>query len=99
MEWVVCLFIITEILFEYIDPDEVGEDISLPEVELWKPRNLFVCVSEECEDGERGEREGEGTQALSLSSGTHRIQNSLAEHAGRLPVVELREPRNMCVCV
>jgi hypothetical protein len=36
---------------------------------------------------ERGEREGEGTQALSLSSGTHRIQNSLAEHAGRLPVV------------
>ena len=56
-------------------------------------------MSEEREDGERGEREGEGTQALSLSSGTHRIQNSLAEHAGRLTVVELREPRNLCVCV
>ena len=87
------------ILFEYIDPAEVGADISLAEVELRKPRNLFVCVSEEREDGEREEREGEGTQSLSLSSGTHRIHNSLAEHAGRLLVVELREPRNLCVCV
>ena len=49
-----------------------------------KPRNLFVCVSEEREDEERGEREGEDTQALSLSSGTHRIHNSLVEHAGRI---------------
>ena len=57
----------------------------------------MVCVSEERKDGEWGEREGEGTQALSLSSGTHRIQNSLAEHAGRLPVVELREPRNLSI--
>ena len=68
------------ILFEYIDPTEVGADINLTmsaEVELRKPRNLFVCVREEPEDGERGEREGEGTQALSLSSGTHRIQNSI----------------------
>ena len=40
-----------------------------------KPRNLFVCESEECEDGERGEREGEVTEALSLSSGTQRIHN------------------------
>ncbi len=56
-------------------------------------------MSEEREDGERGEREGEGTQALSLSSGTHRIQNSLAENAGRMPGVELREPRNLWVCV
>ena len=55
-------------------------------------------MSKEREDGERGEREGEGKQALSLWSGTHRIHNSLAEHAGRLPVVELREPRNLCVC-
>ena len=54
---------------------------------------------EDREDGERGEREGEVTQALSLSSGIHRIQNSLAEHTGRLPGVELREPRNLCVCV
>ena len=46
-----------------------------------------------------GEREGEGSQGLSLSSGTHRIHNSLAEHADRLPGVELREPRNLCVCV
>ena len=87
------------ILFEYIDPSEVGSDISLAEVELRKPRNQFVCVNEECEDEERGEREGEDTQTLSLSSGTHRIQNSLAENAGRLPGVELREPRNLCVCV
>ncbi len=42
-------------------------DSILAEVEWWKPRNLFVCVSEEREDGERGEREGQGTQALSLS--------------------------------
>ena len=56
-------------------------------------------MSEEREGGEWGEREGEGTQTLSLSSGTHRIHNSLAEHAGRLPVVELQEPRNLCVCV
>ncbi len=46
-------------------------------------------MSKEREDGERGEREGEGTQTLSLSSGTHRIHNSLTEHAGTLPVVEL----------
>ena len=65
----------------YIDPTEVGADINLPEVEFRKPRNLFVCVNEEREDGERGEREGEDTQTLSLSSGTHRIHNSLSEHA------------------
>ncbi len=46
-------------------------------------------MSDEREDGDRGEREGEDTQALSLSSGTHRIQNSLAENAGRIPGVEL----------
>ncbi len=56
-------------------------------------------MSEEREDREQGEREGEGTQGLSLSSGTHRIHNSLTEHAGRMPVVELREPRNLCACV
>ena len=44
---------------------------------------------EEREDGERGEREGEDTQVLSLSSGTHRIQNSLTEDTDRLTVVEL----------
>ena len=49
------------ILFEYIDPTEVRSDNSLVEVEWRKPRNLFVCVSEELEDGERGEGEGEGT--------------------------------------
>ena len=49
---------VSYILFEYIDPTEVGSDTSLAEVELWKPKNLFVCVSEESEDGERGEREG-----------------------------------------
>ena len=56
-------------------------------------------MSEEREDGERGEREGEGTQTLSLSSGTHRIHNSLTEDAVRIPGFELREPRNQCVCV
>ncbi len=66
---------------------------------MWKPRNLFVNVSEECEDREQGEREGEDTQGLSLSSGTHSIHNSLDEHEDRLPVVELREPRKLCVCV
>ena len=49
------------ILFEYIDPVEVGADINLVEVELRKPRNLFVCVNEEREDGDRGEREGKDT--------------------------------------
>ncbi len=49
--------------------------------------------------GEREGREGEGTPALSLSSGTHRIHNSLTEHVDRLTVVELREPRNLCVCL
>ena len=55
------------ILFEYIDPTEVGEDISLAEVEFRKPRNLFVCVSEEREDEERGEREGEDTYIMNTS--------------------------------
>jgi hypothetical protein len=32
------------ILFEYIDPAEVGADISLAEVELRKPRNIFFKV-------------------------------------------------------
>jgi hypothetical protein len=88
-----------------MDPAEVEGNISLAEVELRtevelrKPRNLFVCVSEEGEDREQGEREGEGTQGLSLSSFTHRIHNSLTDHTGRLSVVEMREPRNLCVCV
>ena len=42
------------ILFEYIDPVEVGPDIRLVEVKLRKLRNLFVCVSEEREDGGGG---------------------------------------------
>ncbi len=81
----------------YIDPTEVGSDIIFPEVELRKPRNLFVCVIEEREDGDRGDREGEDTQSLPLWSGAHRIHNSLVEHADRLSVVELRELRNLCV--
>ena len=56
-----------------------------------RARNLCLCVSEEREDREQGEREGEDTQGLSLSSGTHRIHNSLTEKAVRLPVVEFRE--------
>ena len=42
-------------LFEYVDPTEVGTEISLPEVEFRKPRNLFVCVSEDREDEESWE--------------------------------------------
>ncbi len=38
------------------------------EVEFRKPRNLFVCVSEEREDREQGEMEGDDTKGLSLSS-------------------------------
>ena len=53
--------------------------VSLIGVEFRKTRNLFVCVREDGEDGDPGEREGEDTQALSLSSGTHRIHNSLTE--------------------
>jgi hypothetical protein len=55
-------------------------------------------VSEESEDREQGEREGEDTQGLSLSSGKHRIHNSLVDHVDRLHEVEFREPRNLCVC-
>ena len=49
------------ILFRYIDLAEGGK--SLAEVELRKPRNLFACVREECEDGEREDVEGAGSQA------------------------------------
>jgi hypothetical protein len=56
-------------------------------------------MSEESEGRDQGEREGEDTEGLSLSSGTHRIHNSLTEHGDRFAVVELREPRNLCVCV
>ena len=41
---------------EYIDHTELGSDIRHAEVQLRKPRNLFVCVSEERE--EKGSRVG-----------------------------------------
>ncbi len=66
------------------------------EVEWRKPRNLFVCASEEREDGERGEREGEGTEALSLSSGTHWRHNSLAEDADSV-YFKIRSQELRCV--
>ncbi len=56
---------------------------------LWKPRNLFVCVSEESEDRDQGERDGKesfpfkDTQGLSLSSGKHRIHTSLVDQVDR----------------
>ena len=64
------------ILFEYIDPTEVGVDINLAEVELRKPRNLFVCVSADREDGERGEREGGHTGTISVVRYTWDTQQS-----------------------
>jgi hypothetical protein len=62
-------------------------------VELRKPRNLYVCVIEECGDGE-----GEGVHDTLLTDTRTRIL-SLTENAGRMPGVELRKPRNLCVCV
>ena len=44
------------ILFRYINLTTGGK--SLEEVKLRKQRNLFVCVSEELEDGEYGDGEG-----------------------------------------
>ena len=52
-----------------------------------------MCVSEE-----RGHGEGAGAHATLLTDTRRRVV-SLAENAGRMPVVELREPRNLCVCV
>ena len=52
-----------------------------------------MCVSKEC-----GHGEGVGTHATLLTDTRRRVV-SLAEHAGRMPGVELREPRNLCVCV
>jgi len=65
------------ILFEYIDPAEVGADITLAEVELRKPRNSHAT----------------------LLTDTRRRVISLAEITVRMPGVELRKPRNLCVCV
>ena len=52
-----------------------------------------MCVSEE-----RGHGEGACVHATLLTD-TRRRVISLAENAGRMPRVELREPRNLCVCV
>ncbi len=52
-----------------------------------------MCVSEE-----RGHREGAGAHTTFLTYTRRRVV-SLAENAGRMPGVELREPRNLCVCV
>ena len=60
-------------------------------VELREPRNLCVCVSEEC-----GYGEGAGAHATLLTDTRRRVV-SLAEN--RMPGVELQEPRNLCVCV
>ena len=49
--------------------------------------------------GKGGRGNTDTISVVTDSSGTHRIQNSLTEHADRLPGVELREPRNLCVCV
>ncbi len=62
-------------------------------VELWEPRNLCECVSEEC-----GHGKGEGAHATLLTDTRRRVV-SLAENAGRMTEVELWEPRNLCECV
>jgi hypothetical protein len=51
------------ILFTYIDLAEGPEAKVSVEVELRKPRNLFVCVTEERQDGKHGDGEGKGLQA------------------------------------
>ena len=52
-----------------------------------------MCVSEE-----RGHGQGAGAHTTLLTDTPRRVV-SLAEKAGRMPGVELREPRNLCVCV
>ena len=47
---------------------------------------------------ERGHGDGTGADAT-LITDTRRRVVSLTENAGRIPGVELREPRNLCVCV
>ena len=51
-----------------------------------------ICVSED-----RGYVEGEGAHVTLLTDTRSRVV-SLAENAGRMPGVELRVPRNLCVC-
>ena len=50
-----------------------------------------MCVSEE-----RGHGEGAGAHPTLLTDTRRRVV-SLAENAGRMPGVEMREPRNLCV--
>ena len=52
-----------------------------------------MCVSEE-----RGHVEGVGAHPTLLTDTRRRIV-SLPENTGRIPGVELRQPRNLCVCV
>ena len=52
-----------------------------------------MCVRKEC-----GHGEGVGAHATLLTDTRRRVV-SLVENAGRMPGVEWREPRNLCVCV
>ena len=72
---------------------EDGDEGRLSVVELREPRNLCVCVSEEC-----GHGEGVGAHPTLLTDTRRRVV-SLTENTGRIPGVEFREPRNLCVCV
>ncbi len=54
---------------------------------------MCVCVIEE-----RGNGEGVCTHATLLTD-TRRRVISLVENADRMPGVEFRKPRNLCVCV
>ena len=60
-------------------------------------QGLAVC---ECPvfSVERGYGEGVGGH-VTLLTDTRRRVVSLTENTGRIPGVELREPRNLCVCV
>ena len=60
-------------------------------------QGLTVC---ECPvfSVERGYGEGVGGH-VTLLTDTRRRVVSLTENTGRIPGVELREPRNLCVCV
>jgi hypothetical protein len=81
------------IRFRYIDLAEGGK--SLAEVELRKPRNLFECVSEEREDGERGDGEGADSQATLCAC--------MSEERGHGEICHTNEgphtPGNACITV
>ncbi len=68
--------------------------VRMPGVEFREPRNLCVCVRKEC-----GHGDGVGVHGtVTLLTDTRRRVVSLVENTVRMSGVELRKPRNLCVC-